>query len=129
MSMVIQFNEIEEFITELKREFGAEAVDDIKKQHPNAVGFKWRSVVRITGMRKQTLGPTSRLKLVVTVKNRDNDLVRLEKEEGELWGIPSDNTLIDNFDKDKEKVSEAAKGLGLEVRAGVFKLAESEAHV
>jgi len=108
--MLVKFNDVGEYIEELKKEFGWAHVD--------------RSIMRLTGERKRSANmPTYHLTVVATIKNRDGDILRLDKYIGELWDMPQDAQLLKDYEAVHTMLTAAAKDLHLEdIRAGVFAL-------
>jgi hypothetical protein len=107
--ITVKFNEPDEFIQELQ------------KDYPDRYGG--RPIIRLTGLIKNArLLPIRHLYLAASIINPRDQIVKLEKYCGDLWGsnTKSDQDSRARYDELYGMVKKAAEDLNLEVRGGVF---------
>lgn len=107
---IVRFNYEDEFIDELKKEFG---------QLPAPPPF---TLVRLTNLFKSipNLAPIHHLAVVATIKVRE-DIIRLERYCGDTWAMPEpDEKTYQKAQEIHIKIEKACAELGIEVRAGVW---------
>lgn len=107
--MLIKFNDIHEFLHELRTDYGS-------RQHRGGI-------LRLTHVRRADADGICHLSVVATITSRSEPgaIIRLERPCGELWGLNSPD------DKTRGRADEAASmirnhcaELGIEVRAGML---------
>lgn len=107
--MQVRFNEVDEFIEEVSREFkGAQIFP--------------KPILRLTGLLKETSTPLRNLYLCATILNLRGQIVLLEKYCGGLWapGSPEDKKTQDRYAEFHSQIEKAVEELPLEVRHGVY---------
>lgn len=109
--MQVTFNEVDEFIDEVKKEF-----------QNVSFSINHKRIMRITGLLKHTTSLMRHYYLCATVLNLRGEIVRLEKHCGALWaaGNSEDEKTRFAYDGWYNRVKVAADELGLEVRGGVY---------
>lgn len=109
--MRVTFNETDEFIEEIKKEF-----QDV------SFSVNHKRIMRITGLLKQTTSMMRHFYLCATVLNMRGEIVLLEKHCGALWAAdsPEDKKTQLAYDGWYNAVKVVADELGLEVRGGVY---------
>ena len=106
----IKFSHQDEFINEISLEFG---------RLPAPPPF---TLLRLTNLYKAipNLAPIRRLFVVATIKVGD-DIVRLERDCGDIWSIEEqDKKAFERAKLIHNEIERACEGLGIEVRAGVI---------
>lgn len=109
----VKFNHPDEFIDELQKEFGGLKAGLIPTIPP---------ILRLTNLFRTIpeIAPIMSLTVVATIRVRD-DIIKLERYCGQIWKMESqDKPTQERAEEVHRKLEEAAKELGLEVRAGVF---------
>jgi len=107
---IIKFSYQDEFIEELQKEFG---------YLPAPPPF---TLLRLTNLFRPipNLAPIRRLSVVATIKVRD-DIIRLERDCGDIWGIgEQDKKTFERAEQIHNEIEKVCEGLGIEVRAGVI---------
>jgi len=102
----VRFTSVEEFIEELKKERGN-------------IHLK---IVRLTNLFSPipNLAPIKSLTVVATVKVRD-DIIRLTRYCGQIWDMEGqDKDTHERAEAARKRIEEAAKTLGIEIRAGIW---------
>lgn len=106
----VKFNYQSEFIDELEKEFG---------ELPAPPPF---TILRLTNLFRPipNLAPIRRLAVVATIKVRD-DIIRLERDCGDVWGIKQqDEKTYERAEQIHNEIEKACEELGIEVRAGII---------
>ncbi len=111
-----KFTSVEEFLEELNKEDAAGKFDN--------PGWSWpeSTILRLTNLFSPipNLGPIRSLTVVATVKVRD-DIIRLNRYCGQIWDMEkTDNDTYKRAEAVHKQIEEAAKKLGVEVRAGMW---------
>lgn len=102
----VKFTSVEEFIEELEKERA-----NIRLK-----------VVRLTNLFSPipNLSPIRSLTVVATAKVRD-DIIRLNRYCGQIWDIDkTDEETYERAEAAHKRIEEAAKTLGIEIRAGIW---------
>lgn len=102
----VKFTSIEEFLEELEKEGGN-------------IHLK---IVRLTNLFSPipNLAPIRSLTVVATVKVRD-DIIRLNRYCGQIWDMEgTDKETYERAETAHKRIEEAAKKLGIELRAGIW---------
>lgn len=102
----VKFNSVEEFLDELKKERGNTRLN----------------ILRLTNLFSPipNLGPIRSLTVVATFKLRE-DIVCLNRYCGQLWDMEDqDKETYQRAEAIHKQIEEAAKPLGIEVRAGIW---------
>ena len=111
--MHVRFDHVDELLQELRRDV---ATIGLPKIH--------RGIVRTTkSYRKRHGGAVTELSVLATYAYESEDgliLVRLENHAGDLWGTPGDEEAQGAADALLEVIDKAARGLGLQTRAGLY---------
>lgn len=103
---VVKFNSVEEFLEEVEK--------DRSNTH--------LKIVRLTNVWAAipNLAPIRALSVVATAKVKE-DIVRLDRYCGQIWNIGSqDEGTYKRAEAVRKQIEEAAKKLGIEIRAGVW---------
>ncbi len=102
---MVVFNVAEEFLTELEKD------KDLVE----------RKIVRLTNLYQQsTMTPVIRHLFVVATYKVSGEIVQCKHFCGDLWNIEQDEKTIQRSVAMQEKIEEACKRYGLEVRAGMY---------
>ncbi len=109
----VKFNLVDEFCDELKKDFGPHL------EHAYEVN---RRIVRVTGLtRPSSMSPNIRHHYVSASYSIQGQVIRLEQNCGELWGISTtDKPVLDKEKEITDKLTQTIKELGLEQRAGIL---------
>lgn len=105
----VKFTSAQEFIDELGKEFGE-------------VPTSPYTILRLTNLFSPIprLAPIKTLTFVATIKV-GNDIIRLDRYCGDIWNMErTDKDAYERAGATRNQVEEAAKKLGIEVRAGIW---------
>lgn len=108
----VKFTSVEEFIDELNKEFEESAKGSIRELN----------ILRLTNLFSPipNLGPIRSLTVVATIKVRD-DIIRLNRYCGQIWDMKdTDKETYERAEAVHKQIEEAAKKLGIEIRAGIY---------
>ena len=117
--MIIRFNQVEEFIEELKKEYPNPKIPCYILRL--TCSYQYQS----NGVNPNALKPAP-IKIgtvIATIKSASKeDIIRLERYCGEYWGadFKGDETTKANVETAFKSIEDACKELGIEVRAGIF---------
>jgi hypothetical protein len=130
--MIIKFNQVDEFVEELKKEFpiaipnpDPDLNQEEKKSLMAAIRRGLGQILRLTCLyRDSTMNSNIKHATVIaTIKSAsEKDIIRLERYCGEMWGVGGevDDKVKANRDTAFKSIEDACKELGIEVRAGIF---------
>jgi len=112
----VRFNDHNEFIIELQKEFGKYGGDPVDSP-----------ILRLTCLPTSIPSPPSvgdpvgELSVVATIKDTRGDIIRLDRYCGQIWGAGAqDKATQDTMEEISGEIEKAAKELGLEIRGGTF---------
>ena len=102
---MVVFNAVEEFLAELEKD------QDLVE----------RKIVRLTCLYQQsTMTPVIRHLFVVATYKAGGEIVQFKDFCGDLWNLEQDEKTIQRSVAIQEKIEEASKEYGLEIRAGMY---------
>lgn len=102
---MVVFNAVEEFLRELETD------KDVIE----------RKIVRLANLYQQSkMTPVIRHLFVVATYKAAGEIVEFKQFCGDLWNMEQDKKVIERGIELQQKIEEACKRLGLEVRAGMY---------